>query len=82
MFTFLLHQHFRPQDHGWELIEACRPGSLAPPSQIWLRWNIPYRFPQALTLFAPNEKGSVYAGYLDEEGPEKMTLDQLRSAIS
>lgn len=82
MFTFPVPPSFRPQDHGWELIDSCRPGRYAPPSRVWERWVVPRLYPQALVVFAPSEQGRVYAGFMDDDMPEKMALADLLDAIA
>lgn len=82
MFTFPIPPHFRPQDHGWDLAEACRPGRLAPPSKVWLRWVVPYKLPETLLVHSPDDNGKLFAHYMGVDQVERMALADLLNAIS
>jgi len=60
---------FTPEDHGWKR-------SAAPDLKIWLRWEIPYRFPAVISECLYDEKtgavGGWYDGPVNGEFPEQV----------
>lgn len=82
MFSSEIPKSYRPGQHRWELIPECLPGPLAPPTKIYLRWIVPYRLPEALTVFCPDGQGRVFAHYMGIDPPDLMCLADFLDAIA
>lgn len=55
---------FVPEEHGWVRSELARPDML-----VWLRWEIPYRFPASIAECLHDEASGAVGGFYD--GPVK-----------
>lgn len=64
-----------PEDHGWIKDEVNSSVSAGGP--VWLRWEIPYRFPSALTETAHDAASGAVGGWYD--GPVKGSFPDPRT---
>lgn len=62
MFTFRWPDGFVPEDYGWEA--AVR----ASPPLVWLRWQIPFRFAEALCRLPEDSTGAAGIGFMPGDG--------------
>lgn len=70
---------FVPEEHGWELSVPAGDG---PP--CWLRWQIPFLFPAAISQCLYDEAtGTVGGWYMPASGtgPEEMTLREIHAEM-
>lgn len=82
MFAFPLFEYFRPEDHGWSEHREIASGDYTPPTKLWVRRPRPRGGLESLVLFDSVEEGQVYAYYMPNHRRARMTVAELRKAIS
>lgn len=79
-FLIRFPENFVPEEHGWELTV---PEGDAP--AVWLRWEIPFKYPASLARCLYDEASGAVGGWygrpVEGEPGEQATLRQLHAEI-